>query len=173
MKLEISANKTEVREDYLNMMVAKLLLPLVKQQADGIPEVIDFMDSYYLTREDWDVVMELCTGPPGMKRAEDIVKSIPTAVKSSFTRKYNASSHPVPFMKSAASLKATPSASIVVPDLAETIGEEIVKDDDEDQKQDNDDDDDITKDKYIKVAKPKRRQQQKAAQPKPKEEKDS
>lgn len=157
MKLEISANKTEVREDYLNMMVAKLLLPLVKQQADGIPEVIDFMDSYYLTREDWDVVMELCTGPPGMKRAEDIVKSIPTAVKSSFTRKYNASSHPVPFMKSAASLKATPSASIVVPDLAETIGEEIVKDDDEDQKQDNDDDDDITKDKYIKVAKPKKK----------------
>lgn len=156
MRLEISGNKIEVREDYLVMLVSKLLLPLVKNQSDGIPDVIEFMDDYYITREDWDVIMELSVAPPGMKRVEDIMKSIPTAVKSSFTRKYNATSHLVPFMKSAASLKGAPSAAAVIPDIAETLGEEIEKDDDEEQKQG--DDDDISKDKYIKVSKPKKKQ---------------
>lgn len=39
------------------------------------------MDSYDITREDWDIVMELTLRP----RA---IPTIPAAVKSAFTRKY-------------------------------------------------------------------------------------
>lgn len=162
MRLLVSANKQEIRNDYLTLLAPKLLIPLVKSGAEGVPEIIEFMDDYYLTREDWDVIMELGVAPRDAKRSEDVVKSIPAAVKSSFTRKYNTSSHPVPFMKSASSLKAIATSSSAIPDLEETLGEEIIKEEEDEQKEE-DDDDDITKDKYIKVAKPKKKPAAKAS----------
>lgn len=43
------------------------------------------MDEYYLGKDDWDAFVEL--GVDTM-REESILKKIPTAVKTSFTRQY-------------------------------------------------------------------------------------
>lgn len=54
------------------------------------------MDDYYICREDWDTIVELGIG----EQKEDVVlKKIPTATKSAFTRKYNSRDHPIPFHK--------------------------------------------------------------------------
>lgn len=163
-RLRISGDRQEVRQDYLPLLTAKLLLPILKQGSNGVEDVISVMDDYYLTKEDWDVIMELGVGP---KKPEDLIKGIPTAIKSGFTRKYNSTSHPVPFMRSASSLSAkavSGGSGGEVPDLEETLGEEPSSaggggggDDDDDGGAGNggDNDDDITKDKYIKMAKPK------------------
>lgn len=45
--------------------------------------MIDFMDEYCISRDDWDSVMELSPGA-----SDEILKQIPTQVKSAFTRKY-------------------------------------------------------------------------------------
>lgn len=43
------------------------------------------MDEYYLTKEDWETVVELGVGA---RNGDDVMKKIPSAVKSSFTRKW-------------------------------------------------------------------------------------
>lgn len=43
------------------------------------------MDEYYLTKEDWDAIVELGIGE-GYEE-EQVLKAIPTATKSAFTRK--------------------------------------------------------------------------------------
>lgn len=45
--------------------------------------MIGYMDEYYLSKEDWDAFVEL--GVDSMKD-ELILKKIPSAVKSAFTR---------------------------------------------------------------------------------------
>lgn len=52
------------------------------------------MDEYYLSREDWDTVVELGLGD---FRDETVLKKIPTATKTAFTKKYNSRDHPIPF----------------------------------------------------------------------------
>ena len=56
--------------------------------------MIESMDDYYLSREDWDTVVELGLGD---FRDEAVLKKIPTATKTAFTRKYNSREHPIPF----------------------------------------------------------------------------
>jgi len=46
------------------------------------------MDDYYLGTEDRDVILELGVLPKG----DEILKKIPTATKTSFTKKYNTTS---------------------------------------------------------------------------------
>ena len=54
------------------------------------------MDDYYISREDWDTIVELGIG----EQKEDVVlKKIATATKSALTRKYNSRDHPIPFHK--------------------------------------------------------------------------
>jgi replication factor C subunit 1 len=48
-----------------------------------VEEVIEYMDEYFLSKDDWDAFVEL--GVDDMKE-ELITKKIPTAVKSAFTR---------------------------------------------------------------------------------------
>lgn len=153
-RLRISGDRQEVRQDYMPLLTTKLLKPLVEEGADGVSEIIKVMDEYYLTKEDWDVIMELGVGS---NKPEDVLKSVPTAVKSGFTRKYNTTSHPVPFMKSASSLsaKATASVSQEIPDLPEALGEEIEPSPEDTEENGVDEDEDVGKDKYIKVGKPK------------------
>lgn len=52
---------------------------------DAVEEVISYMDEYYLGKDDWDAFVEL--GVDTMKD-EMILKKIPTAVKTAFTRQY-------------------------------------------------------------------------------------
>ena len=153
-RLKISGDRKEVRLQYLPLLGFKLINPLLTEQDAGIDEVITVMDEYFLTKEDWDVIMELGVGSLSY---EPKAKGLPTAVKSAFTRTYNKESHPVPFMKSASMFSAKATSAAVpteVPDLEETIGEETAAPE-EDAAGDEDEDADLTKDKYIKVSKPK------------------
>ena len=46
--------------------------------------MIEHMDEYYLSKEDWDTIVELGVGP---NQDAAILKKMNTATKSSFTRK--------------------------------------------------------------------------------------
>lgn len=54
------------------------------------------MDDYYISREDWDTIVELGIGE---QREDAVLKKMPSATKSALTRKYNSSDHPIPFHK--------------------------------------------------------------------------
>ncbi|CAG8775706.1 25278_t:CDS:2, partial [Racocetra persica] len=141
MRLRTSGDKNEIRQSYLPALFTALSQPLIDKGADGIIEVIELMDQYYLNKEDWDAIMELSIG------GDKILKEIDKPVKAAFTRKYNSSSHPVPFLK-ASSVKSSKAAGSVaaVPDFEDAIEiEQVVKDEDEFS-----DDDDLSKDKFIK-----------------------
>ena len=114
MRLRISGDRKEVRQAYIPTLFPRLVEPLIKKGEDGIAEVIELMDDYYLTKEDWDAILEL-----GFNQ-EAVLKQIPTKVKAAFTRNYNKADHPVPFHKSSlgAPLKKMASAG-AVPDLEE------------------------------------------------------
>lgn len=47
-------------------------------------EVIEHMDSYYLSKEEWDTIVELGVGA---QSDDQVLKKIPTQAKSAFTRK--------------------------------------------------------------------------------------
>ena len=50
---------------------------------DAIPMIIELMDSYFLTKEDFDAILELGVGPMD----QDCVR-IETQAKAAFTRTY-------------------------------------------------------------------------------------
>jgi len=113
-----------------------------------IPEVIETMDYYFLTKDDWDNIIELGVGP----MSDDTVQ-IPTQTKSTFTRTYNQVAHPMPFMK-ASSVAGTKAAKKEVPDIEDAI----VESEDEgpaDVDKGEDEDADLSKDKYVKKPKKK------------------
>lgn len=152
MRLKLAANAVDLRLELQPLLAMLLLQPLLSKGADAIPEVIEFMDKYYITKEDFDVVMELGVGKPS---TEDLAKKLTTQVKSTFTRKYNGMSHPLPFMKTVdTKLAAQPKQT---PDLEDVIADDNV--DDEANDETKNDGDDLEKamkgDKYIKAAKPK------------------
>ncbi|KAI1656240.1 DNA replication factor C, large subunit [Daldinia decipiens] len=160
MRLRSSGDHHEIRQEYLPVLWIRLIRRLAEEGKTSVDEVIDLMDSYFLTREDFDYIKELGVGPQN----EGSV-NIETQTKSTFTRLYNTRSHPIPFMK-ASSVVAPKAASKDKPDL-----EEAMEDDDADIAEaveavdDDDDDGDIEKDKYIKKpkAKPAKRGGKKAA----------
>ncbi|KAI0472363.1 DNA replication factor C, large subunit [Xylaria cf. heliscus] len=150
MRLKASGDHNEIRQQYLPVLWTQLIKRLADEGKESVEEVIELMDSYFLTREDFDSIKELGVGP----QHEEAV-SIESQTKATFTRLYNSMSHPIPFMKPTAvvgSKKATKDK----PDLEEAI-------DDEDDAEapeaaeivEDEDDDDITKDKYIKKPKAK------------------
>ncbi|KAJ1791435.1 DNA replication factor C complex subunit Rfc1, partial [Coemansia sp. RSA 2399] len=80
MRLRVSADKTEIRKSYVPALAPELVAPLVSQGVGGIADVVSTMDHYYLTKEHWDAMLELHLD------GEAMLKQIPTAVKSAFTR---------------------------------------------------------------------------------------
>lgn len=81
MRLRSSGDRHEIRQQYLPVLWTQLVGRL---QTDGkacVEEVIDLMDSYFLTREDFDFIMELGVGPQ-----QDEKVNIESQTKSTFTR---------------------------------------------------------------------------------------
>ncbi|KID91550.1 DNA replication factor C, large subunit [Metarhizium guizhouense ARSEF 977] len=148
MRLKSSGDHNEVRQQYLPVLWKQLVNRLENEGTDAVPEVIGLMDSYFLTREDFDAIQELGVGPMTEEKV-----SIETKTKAAFTRTYNSMNHPVPFMK-ASNVIAPKKQTKEVPDLEEAIEEEDdgqaaeVPDVDEDEI-------DLKKDKYIKQPKKK------------------
>ncbi|KAJ3410904.1 hypothetical protein HDV05_003035 [Chytridiales sp. JEL 0842] len=142
MRLHTSANKDEVRQSYMPALAPRLTAPLVTKQADGIQDVIDLMDEYYLTKDDWDAILDIglesCSG-------KALTANIPTNVKSTFTRTYNKGNHPVPYITSSALGKPAKSSRRDVPDF-----EDAVEVDDEDvEEEEGDEGSDVDGDRLI------------------------
>ncbi|KAL4067185.1 replication factor RFC1 C terminal domain-containing protein [Scleroderma yunnanense] len=138
MRLVVSGDRTEIRQSYVPAMYAHIVRPLVEDGADAVDEVISRMDAYYLSREDWDTVVEL-----GVDSYKDdaVLKKIASATKSAFTRRYNASEHPIAFHR-AVDLGKIPRklGGGAAPDLEEAYDVDDEIDDDETKKPDNDED---------------------------------
>ena len=83
MRLRLSADRHEVRQQYLPLFFIKVVRCLIKDGKEVVPEVIDTMDSYYLTREDFDALTELEI----VSSSSDSYK-IDAQTKSFFTRTY-------------------------------------------------------------------------------------
>ncbi|CAI4036511.1 hypothetical protein SMKI_15G3580 [Saccharomyces mikatae IFO 1815] len=154
-RLGTSTDKIGLRLDYLPTFKKRLLDPFLKQGADAIPSVIEVMDDYYLTKEDWDSIMELFVGPDMTVAA---IKKIPAAVKSGFTRKYNSMTHPVAIYRTGTTIGSSSiSANASTPDFEDVVDADdnpIPADDDEAP----DSNIDLKKDKLIKQkAKPTRK----------------
>lgn len=144
-KLSTSADKISLRLDYLPALKNRLLNPILKTGADGIAPVIAFMDGYYLTKEDWDTIMEFMIGPDA---TDATLKKIPTAVKTAFTRKYNSTTHPVAIYRTGATTAASAAVSTSTPDFEDIVdADDSVPPADEDDTQE---DHDVKKDKLIK-----------------------
>lgn len=83
MRLKTSGDANEIRQQYMPVLWDKTVKRLEVEGKDCVPEVIDLMDSYYLTREDFDSIKELGLG----HQAEENV-NIETQTKAAFTRMY-------------------------------------------------------------------------------------
>lgn len=149
-RLRTSTDKMQLRLDYLAALERKLTTPLVKHGEEGIGEVIDVLDHYYLTREDWDSIVDFGVGP---MRAEVVLKSISAKVKTAFTRKYNLSTHPIAIYKTGNSV-ATGGRKQTV-DYEDVVEDDTAKDEVEEEVEN--DQIDAKKDKLIKEVKPKKR----------------
>ena len=108
------------------------------------------MDSYYLSREDWDSIQEMSFKPE---------TRISTKAKSAFTRTYNKQSHPSPFSREI--VKGRKSATTV-----ELVDNEdvLVQDEVVDVSDDGDEDED---EEAVAAVKPKAKAKPKASSSKP------
>lgn len=81
MRLRSSGDRHEVRQQYVPVLWTELVQKLQKQGRDAVPEVIELMDSYFLTKDDFDAIMELGVGPMDQEKVK-----IETQAKATFTR---------------------------------------------------------------------------------------
>ncbi|KAG0640937.1 replication factor C subunit 1 [Tuber brumale] len=148
IRLRASGDRHEIRQNYVPAFYNMLAKRLEHEGKDAIPEVINTMDDYFLTKDDWDAIVELIVGPAS-------ALDIPTLTKSSFTRQYNSMSHRMPFMKSS-SVAAPKAGKHDAPDLEDVIMESEDEGGDEDAiKKQVEEEQDLSKDKYVKAKKPK------------------
>ncbi|KDQ07752.1 hypothetical protein BOTBODRAFT_119605 [Botryobasidium botryosum FD-172 SS1] len=156
MRLKVSGDKAEIRQNYIPALFPRIVQPLIGDGQSAVPDVIEIMDEYYLSKEDWDTIVEL-----GVDDHNDdmVMKKIATATKSAFTRKYNASEHPIPFHK-ALDIFGKPSKKIAVdgvPDHEDVLEalDAPEEDEEEDRRQAESTTDAIGKDKLIRESKAK------------------
>lgn len=84
MRLRSSADRNEIRQQYLPALWAQLVKKLEVEGKDSVPIIINLMDSYFLTRDDWDAIYELGVGPMDAEKVK-----IETQSKATFTRLYD------------------------------------------------------------------------------------
>ncbi|EMD88789.1 hypothetical protein COCC4DRAFT_71897 [Bipolaris maydis ATCC 48331] len=149
MRLRSSGDRHEIRQQYVPMLWTDLVQKLQKEGKEAVPEIIELMDSYYLTKDDFDAIMELGVGPMDQEKVK-----IDSQAKSTFTRLYNQQSHPLPFMK-ASTVTAPKKQAKEKPDLEEAIEESDEGEVIEEIKDEDDEDVDLSKDKYVKQPKKK------------------
>lgn len=154
MRLRASGDRHEIRQQYLPLLWYRLIAEMRDRGKDSVEDVIGLMDSYFLTKDDWDAILELGVGPMNM----DNIK-LDSQTKATFTRLYNLKSHPVPFQK-ASQVIAPKNMKKVKPDLEEAIddsdendaafvGSDVGEEEEEEAL-------DLKKDKFVKVPKAKK-----------------
>lgn len=83
MRLRASGDRHEIRQQYLPTLWVELVRKLQVEGKEAVEDVISLMDSYFLTKEDFDAIMELGLGPMDMENVK-----IETQTKATFTRLY-------------------------------------------------------------------------------------
>jgi len=151
MRLHSSGDRHEIRQQYLPLLWYRLVKELQIQGKEALNEAIELMDSYYLTKEDWDAIVELGVGPMEMSDT-----TIDTNTKTAFTRLYNQQSHPLPYLK-ASQVVAPKKKDKDRPDLEEAIDESDsgASSGDDEAVLEEDEPLDLKKDKYVKAPKKK------------------
>lgn len=81
MRLRTSGDRHETRQQYLPVLWTRLIKRLELEGKSCVEDVVDLMDSYFLTKDDFDYIMELGLGP----QDQDGVK-IDSQAKATFTR---------------------------------------------------------------------------------------
>jgi replication factor C subunit 1 len=81
MRLRSSGDRHEIRQQYIPVLWTELVQKLQREGKDAVPAIIDLMDSYYLTKDDFDAIMELGVGPMDQEKVK-----IETQAKATFTR---------------------------------------------------------------------------------------
>jgi replication factor C subunit 1 len=81
MRLRSSGDRHEMRQQYVPLLWTDLVQKLQKEGKEAVPQIIELMDSYYLTKDDFDAIMELGVGPMDQEKVK-----IDTQAKSTFTR---------------------------------------------------------------------------------------
>jgi len=79
MSLESCCQKKALVLEALPLLKHKLVFPLARQGAEGIDDVLEEMEAYGLTKDDWDVVIESGWGQV----------TLDSKVKAALTRKFN------------------------------------------------------------------------------------
>ena len=151
MRLHSSGDRHEIRQQYLSLLWYRLVQQLNLNGKDAVGDIIALMDSYYLTKDDWDAILELGVGDMDMEKVK-----IDSQSKSAFTRTYNQMSHPLPYMK-ASQVVAPKKKGKERPDLEEALDESDSGADTGDEQAVLEDDEplDLKKDKYVKAPKKK------------------
>lgn len=83
MRLRSSGDANEIRQQYLPVFWHQLVKRLAFEGKESVSDIIELMDSYYLTKEDWDGILELGVGPQN----QELIK-IESTTKAAFTRTY-------------------------------------------------------------------------------------
>lgn len=151
MRLRCTGDRHEVRQQYFSLLWYRMIKQLQKDGKEVVPEIIDLMDSYFLTKDDWDAFLELGVGPMDMENVK-----IDSLAKSTFTRLYNQQAHPLPFMK-ASQVVAPKKKEKEQPDLEEAMEESDSGAESGADKPELSDDEplDLKKDRYVKAPKKK------------------
>ena len=81
MRLRSSGDRQETRQQYIPILWEQLVKRLEREGKEMVPEVIELMDSYFLTKEDFDAILELGVGPMDQENVK-----LESQTKATFTR---------------------------------------------------------------------------------------
>lgn len=142
--LRTRTSKRALNLDYLSYMRDKLVQPLAAHGADGVQEVVDIMDTYYLMKEDYDNIMDICSwgGKPTP------FSKLDSKVKAAFTRGYNKEAHLTPYSLQIVKASKKDTASALQSEYAEEANIE-------DTQAEENQEDDVSVDAMIKAKKAK------------------
>jgi len=122
MRLKVSGDRREIRQSYLPTLFTTLTQPFVNKSETAVEEVIEVMDQYFLTRDEFDGILELGLGDSD---GEKVLKGVPATVKTNFTKQYNKGSHPIPFVSGAEISRAKTKIKGEAPDLEEAMVDDV------------------------------------------------
>ncbi|KAG0747208.1 hypothetical protein G6F62_002034 [Rhizopus arrhizus] len=113
MRVKTSGDKSEIRQNYISTLNERIFGNIANENFD---EAIEYMDNYYLDRESLETMNDvICT-------SKGAWTTIPTKIKTAFTRKYNSAKHPVLFQASGEPIKK--SIARTTEDMVDTLVEE-------------------------------------------------
>jgi replication factor C subunit 1 len=81
MRLRSSGDRHEIRQQYVPVLWKGLVQKLQLEGKEAVTPIIELMDSYFLTKDDFDAIMELGVGPMDQEKIK-----IETQAKATFTR---------------------------------------------------------------------------------------